>query len=157
VPWWVLIWIKRAPLVFLVFSVTCFSVGLVLFTYSTAQVRFINLLSRGPWTNHCRITEQGNIYYHDSADHFHNLRSRRCIGMVCVRAMDIQSPSRTKMARRCSAGCNQEIPPSACGHNRERGPSMEQCSSERRRRFFETSSFHDYELPWFQWEEKRRQ
>ena len=40
VPWWVLIWIKRSPLVFLVLSVACFSVGLVLFAYSTNQVCF---------------------------------------------------------------------------------------------------------------------
>ncbi|KAI0346641.1 WD40 repeat-like protein [Trametopsis cervina] len=37
VPWWVLIWIKRSPLVFLVLSVACFSMGLVLFTYSSGQ------------------------------------------------------------------------------------------------------------------------
>ncbi|KAG2144664.1 WD40-repeat-containing domain protein [Suillus bovinus] len=37
VPWWVLIWIKRSPLVFLVMSVACFSVGLMLFTYATKQ------------------------------------------------------------------------------------------------------------------------
>ncbi|KAG2067007.1 WD40 repeat-like protein [Suillus decipiens] len=37
VPWWVLIWIKRSPLVFLVMSVACFSVGLMLFTYATEQ------------------------------------------------------------------------------------------------------------------------
>ncbi|KAG6332089.1 hypothetical protein ID866_6999 [Astraeus odoratus] len=38
VPWWVLIWIKRSPLVFLVMSVACFSSGLMLFTYSSRQV-----------------------------------------------------------------------------------------------------------------------
>ncbi|KAH8103027.1 WD40 repeat-like protein [Cristinia sonorae] len=37
VPWWVLIWIKRSPLVFLVLSVACFSIGLVLFAYSSNQ------------------------------------------------------------------------------------------------------------------------
>ncbi|KAH7913231.1 hypothetical protein BJ138DRAFT_1223683 [Hygrophoropsis aurantiaca] len=37
VPWWVLIWIKRSPLVFLVMSVACFSAGLVVFTYATQQ------------------------------------------------------------------------------------------------------------------------
>ncbi|CAL1699128.1 unnamed protein product [Somion occarium] len=37
VPWWVLIWIKRSPLVFLVLSVACFSMGLVLFAYSSHQ------------------------------------------------------------------------------------------------------------------------
>ncbi|KAJ7185449.1 hypothetical protein C8R46DRAFT_1060616 [Mycena filopes] len=37
VPWWVLIWIKRSPLVFLVMSVACFSIGLCLFAYASDQ------------------------------------------------------------------------------------------------------------------------
>ncbi|TBU39880.1 WD40 repeat-like protein [Dichomitus squalens] len=37
VPWWVLIWIKRSPLAFLVLSVACFSIGLVLFAYASQQ------------------------------------------------------------------------------------------------------------------------
>ncbi|KAJ6588705.1 hypothetical protein B0H19DRAFT_1367253 [Mycena capillaripes] len=37
VPWWVLIWIKRSPLVFLVMSVACFSIGLCLFAYASNQ------------------------------------------------------------------------------------------------------------------------
>ncbi|KAF8591362.1 WD40 repeat-like protein [Ramaria rubella] len=37
VPWWVLIWIKRSPLIFLVISVAAFSVGLVLFTWASTQ------------------------------------------------------------------------------------------------------------------------
>ncbi|KAG6836941.1 hypothetical protein H0H93_000831 [Arthromyces matolae] len=37
VPWWVLIWIKRSPLVFLVVSVACFSIGLCLFAYASDQ------------------------------------------------------------------------------------------------------------------------
>ncbi|KAF8190525.1 hypothetical protein BJ912DRAFT_965422 [Pholiota molesta] len=37
VPWWVLIWIKRSPLVFLVLSVACFSIGLVCFAYASHQ------------------------------------------------------------------------------------------------------------------------
>ncbi|THH12742.1 hypothetical protein EW146_g7414 [Bondarzewia mesenterica] len=41
VPWWVLIWIKRSPLVFLVLSVACFSVGLVLFAYSSNQASWV--------------------------------------------------------------------------------------------------------------------
>jgi hypothetical protein len=41
VPWWVLIWLKRSPLVFLVLSVSCFSIGLVFFSYSSRQVCFI--------------------------------------------------------------------------------------------------------------------
>ena len=38
VPWWVLIWIKRSPLVFLVLSVACFSIGLCCFAYASNQV-----------------------------------------------------------------------------------------------------------------------
>lgn len=38
VPWWVLIWIKRSPLVFLVLSVACFSIGLCCFAYASHQV-----------------------------------------------------------------------------------------------------------------------
>jgi len=38
VPWWVLIWIKRSPLVFLVLSVACFSIGLCCFSYASQQV-----------------------------------------------------------------------------------------------------------------------
>ncbi|KAG7095415.1 hypothetical protein E1B28_006164 [Marasmius oreades] len=37
VPWWVLIWIKRSPLVFLVLSVMCFSIGLCVFAYASNQ------------------------------------------------------------------------------------------------------------------------
>ncbi|PBK89839.1 WD40 repeat-like protein [Armillaria gallica] len=37
VPWWVLIWIKRSPLVFLVMSVACFSIGLCCFAYASNQ------------------------------------------------------------------------------------------------------------------------
>lgn len=45
VPWWVLIWLKRSPLVFLVLSVSCFSIGLVFFSYSSRQVCFFNSTS----------------------------------------------------------------------------------------------------------------
>lgn len=38
VPWWVISWLRRSPLVFLVSAVSCFSIGLVIFSYST-QVR----------------------------------------------------------------------------------------------------------------------
>jgi hypothetical protein len=44
VPWWVLIWLKRSPLVFLVLSVSCFSIGLVFFSYSSRQVCFLLLI-----------------------------------------------------------------------------------------------------------------
>ncbi|KAI6124581.1 WD40-repeat-containing domain protein [Pisolithus croceorrhizus] len=45
VPWWVLIWIHRSPLVFLVMSVACFSVGLVLFTYATGQGKITSIIT----------------------------------------------------------------------------------------------------------------
>ncbi|THV01875.1 WD40 repeat-like protein [Dendrothele bispora CBS 962.96] len=45
VPWWVLIWIKRSPLVFLVMSVACFSIGLCLFTYSSHQHRITSTIT----------------------------------------------------------------------------------------------------------------
>ncbi|KAF9444114.1 hypothetical protein P691DRAFT_787144 [Macrolepiota fuliginosa MF-IS2] len=37
VPWWVLIWIKGSPLLFLIMSVACFSIGLCFFTYASGQ------------------------------------------------------------------------------------------------------------------------
>ncbi|KIJ12052.1 hypothetical protein PAXINDRAFT_181666 [Paxillus involutus ATCC 200175] len=37
VPWWVLVWMKGSPLVFLIIAVACFSAGVVLFTYSSGQ------------------------------------------------------------------------------------------------------------------------
>ncbi|KAL4079435.1 WD40-repeat-containing domain protein [Scleroderma citrinum] len=45
VPWWVLIWIKRSPLVFLVMSVACFSAGLVLFTYASGQAKITSIIT----------------------------------------------------------------------------------------------------------------
>ncbi|EIW78473.1 WD40 repeat-like protein [Coniophora puteana RWD-64-598 SS2] len=45
VPWWVLIWIKRSPLAFLVGSVACFDVGLVLFTYSSGQSTITTIIT----------------------------------------------------------------------------------------------------------------
>ncbi|PVG01421.1 WD40 repeat-like protein [Serendipita vermifera] len=38
VPWWVLIWIKRSPIVFMVVSVALFSTGLVCFCYSSQTI-----------------------------------------------------------------------------------------------------------------------
>ena len=38
VPWWLLVWLKGSPLVFLVIAIACFSAGVVLFTYSSKQV-----------------------------------------------------------------------------------------------------------------------
>jgi len=45
VPWWVLIWIKRSPLVFLVLSVACFSVGLCCFAYASGQAKITSTLT----------------------------------------------------------------------------------------------------------------
>lgn len=44
VPWWVLIWIKRSPLAFLVLSVACFSLGLCFFVYASGQVWVLTFL-----------------------------------------------------------------------------------------------------------------
>ncbi|KAI6045140.1 hypothetical protein EDC04DRAFT_2560260, partial [Pisolithus marmoratus] len=51
VPWWVLIWIKRSPLVFLVMSVACFSAGLLLFMYSSPQVRILQYRTLSTFTS----------------------------------------------------------------------------------------------------------
>ncbi|KAG5646394.1 hypothetical protein DXG03_003717 [Asterophora parasitica] len=45
VPWWVLIWIKRSPLVFLVMSVACFSIGLCCFAYASEQAPATSILT----------------------------------------------------------------------------------------------------------------
>ncbi|PPQ86642.1 hypothetical protein CVT25_006826 [Psilocybe cyanescens] len=45
VPWWVLIWIKRSPLVFLVMSVACFSIGLCCFAYASNQARVTSIVT----------------------------------------------------------------------------------------------------------------
>ncbi|KAJ8082886.1 hypothetical protein PM082_008743 [Marasmius tenuissimus] len=45
VPWWVLIWIKRSPLVFLVLSVMCFSIGLCVFSYASHQHRITSTIT----------------------------------------------------------------------------------------------------------------
>ncbi|KAJ3763939.1 hypothetical protein EV360DRAFT_91547 [Lentinula raphanica] len=45
VPWWVLIWIKRSPLIFLVLSVASFSIGLCLFTYASGQSRVTSTIT----------------------------------------------------------------------------------------------------------------
>ncbi|KAF5368997.1 hypothetical protein D9758_002841 [Tetrapyrgos nigripes] len=45
VPWWVLIWIKRSPLFFLVISAACFSAALCLFTYDSGQHRITSVMT----------------------------------------------------------------------------------------------------------------
>lgn len=50
IPWWVLIWIRDTPVVFLVLSVACFSVGLVLLPYSLSEVSSAREYSRAQHT-----------------------------------------------------------------------------------------------------------
>jgi hypothetical protein len=45
VPWWITMWIKRSPLIFLVISVAAFSVGLCLFTYASGQASCLLTIS----------------------------------------------------------------------------------------------------------------
>ncbi|GJE84631.1 WD40 repeat-like protein [Phanerochaete sordida] len=45
VPWWVLIWIKHSPIVYLVLSVMCFFVGFVLFAFSSDQADVTRILT----------------------------------------------------------------------------------------------------------------
>ncbi|KAH7099722.1 WD40 repeat-like protein [Auriculariales sp. MPI-PUGE-AT-0066] len=44
VPWWITIWLIHSPLIFLIISVTTFSVGLCLFTYASGQPHMVSLL-----------------------------------------------------------------------------------------------------------------
>lgn len=44
-PWWVMIWIKRSPLVFLVMSVASFSIGLVCFSYASHQAEITSIIT----------------------------------------------------------------------------------------------------------------
>src|ERR1700744_808110 len=62
VPWWVLIWIKRSPLVFLVLSVACFSVGFVLFAYSSQQACV--LFSLPSSSTYLTLESCGNYSHH---------------------------------------------------------------------------------------------
>ncbi|KAG6908172.1 hypothetical protein DXG01_005872 [Tephrocybe rancida] len=45
VPWWILVWIKRSPLVFLIVSAACFSVGLCCFAYASNQAPLTSILT----------------------------------------------------------------------------------------------------------------
>ncbi|KZV68541.1 WD40 repeat-like protein [Peniophora sp. CONT] len=47
VPWWVISWLRRSPLVFLVLSVTCFTVGLAIFSYSSMQEHTVVIVVAG--------------------------------------------------------------------------------------------------------------
>ncbi|EKM59689.1 uncharacterized protein PHACADRAFT_205913 [Phanerochaete carnosa HHB-10118-sp] len=45
VPWWIRIWIKHSPIVYLVLSVICFFLGFVLFSFSSDQANITRVLS----------------------------------------------------------------------------------------------------------------
>ncbi|KAI0075655.1 WD40 repeat-like protein [Panus rudis PR-1116 ss-1] len=45
VPWWVLVWFEWSPLVFLVFSFVCFTIGLVIYSYSSGQHPVTSILT----------------------------------------------------------------------------------------------------------------
>ncbi|VDC07917.1 unnamed protein product [Peniophora sp. CBMAI 1063] len=47
VPWWVISWLRRSPLVFLVMAVTCFTIGLAIFSYSSGQDHTVVIVVAG--------------------------------------------------------------------------------------------------------------
>lgn len=108
-PWWVLIWIKRSPLVFLVLSVACFSLGLCCFTYASHQVgsmyvRFLMIVTF--------IHLPGICYFNldNCANSIHVFRPCSSFCLVCLRKMGICTASRSQMAwRRARRGYRQVL------------------------------------------------
>ncbi|RXW12918.1 hypothetical protein EST38_g12933 [Candolleomyces aberdarensis] len=74
VPWWVMIWIKRSPLVFLVLSVACFLIGLCAFSYASGQV----------------ISYHIHIYNRFNSARI--LRSRGRLRLVCIGKTGVFAP-----------------------------------------------------------------
>lgn len=97
VPWWVLIWIKRSPLVFLVLSVACFSLGFCCFAYASQQVRVGILAILFTYTLAAGLRYSDGHY---SSHGFYFFRSCSCVCLVCIRTMGILSAQRPKMAQR---------------------------------------------------------
>ena len=101
VPWWVLIWIKRSPLVFLVLSVACFSIGLCCFAYASHQVCMA--LKHLLIFIYKLVECQGFCYRHDN-DCPHSVYfiwSRCRFRMVCLWKMDILASSWSEMVKWC--------------------------------------------------------
>jgi hypothetical protein len=96
------------------------------------------------------VTEQGNVYHYNSSDGIHFIWSRCCVCMVRLRTMDIQSSSREKVARGCSARCVPEVLSSSRNSTRNRCVSVEWCAYQECEQFLTTSSLKDRELPQFQ-------
>jgi hypothetical protein len=80
-------WIKRSPMVFPVLSVACFFLGLVLFTYSSEQVRFFQIFSSAVLIT---STEQGNFNPYSSALSSKLLWLGSDINLVRIRTLGFQ-------------------------------------------------------------------
>lgn len=106
VPWWVLIWIKRSPLVFLVMSVACFSIGLCLFTYASGQVGFLppNVHVSILTASLRAITVPSHIDINHRVHRIHFIRPRSRFGMVRIRTLDLPPSPWPEMAQRCAHG-----------------------------------------------------
>jgi hypothetical protein len=113
VPWWVLIWIKRSPLVFLVLSVACFSVGLVLFAYSSKQAGISSCYAH-PHSTHTSFVLESHRIPHDN--HLYRIQLLRfgcCVCLVRVRTLDLRSTQRQEVAPRFTrrlVGCSDVHP-----------------------------------------------
>ncbi|KAI0262534.1 WD40-repeat-containing domain protein [Gloeopeniophorella convolvens] len=119
VPWWVLIWLKRSPLLFLVLSVACFSIGLVLFTYSSGQASIVStittvftacssfgLVAVSTWFVFERwvfIRHKGSKWLRDSLDDFWiaaaNMVSRRRMLSAIHRTSDALANAKESLVR----------------------------------------------------------
>jgi hypothetical protein len=112
VPWWVLIWIKRSPLVFLVLSVACFSVGLVLFAYSSQQAG-ISLWYAYTYSTHTSILASHRIPHDDYLYRIQLLRFGCRVCLVRIRTLDLLSAQREEVAPRFTrrlVGCSDVHP-----------------------------------------------
>lgn len=107
-PWWVLIWIQTSPLVFLVFSVACFSSGLVLLPYTSSQVRLWII-----WCADAVILLSESCYMHcrDRLHGFHGFRFHSCVYLDGIRALGLESLSRPEMASWCAWGGRESPSP----------------------------------------------
>ena len=101
VPWWVLIWIKRSPLVFLVLSVACFSLGFCCFAYASQQVGACMLAILFTYTPFVAVGLHHSNAHHSSHG-FYFFWSRCCVCLVCIRTLGILAAQRPKMAQRRS-------------------------------------------------------
>jgi hypothetical protein len=114
VPWWVLIWIKRSPLVFLVLSVACFSVGLVLFAYSSQQAgSFLTEVSHPHLPRAFYALGLYRMHNHNRLYCVQLLRFSRSVHLVCVGALGLLATQRQEVATRFTrrhVGCDDVYP-----------------------------------------------